>query len=248
MSGCDAGEIFSSVTRFQEGRLRRWGCRMVSLILHGLALTVAVLAAGLPRLLTDPGAGWQVSYIFVPPPDADKHLKGAADVSGVGSDPRAGDEGAKLDLKGIRLAIEQDPGYRMVESALRRYRGTIGLALPTEPAFVTYAFVAPGWGLGQGELLPIESFFTIVVEQPARWELLQTLRTRHGLEGNFLVYALFPPEFIPRLHTAIRRAAAIQAREGRVTEARIAFSSASPEGFRIVDVAVVAGAGQRKAV
>jgi hypothetical protein len=234
--------------RSQENRLRRWECRLISLVVHGLALAVAVLATGVPGLPTNPGTGWQVTYIFVPPPDTDKHLRGSADVSGVGIEPRAGNEGAKLDLKGMRLAIEQDPGYRMVESALLRYRGTIGLALRSEPEFVSYAFIAPGWRIEQGTLLPIQSFFTVEVEQPDRWDLLRTLRTRQGVEGDFLVYALFPSEFIPRLHTAIRRAAATQALEGRVTKARIAFSTASPEGFRIVDVAVVAGSGQRKAL
>ena len=87
-----------------------------------------------------------------------------------------------------------------------------------------------------------------MVEQPERWELLRTLRAQQGLEGDFLAYALFPRGFISQLHTAIRRAAAVQAREGRVTDARIEFSAASPEGFRIVDVAVAAGAGQRKAL
>jgi hypothetical protein len=240
MDGRDACDIFSSATRIRENRMRRWMCRMASAIIHGLALTVAVLACG--SLPVDRNAQSKIAYVFIPPPETAKHLRVTAEGYGIGAVNLEGNQGAKLDLKGVRLAIEQDPDYQMVESALRRYDGAIGLAFPSEPAFVTYAFVAPNWSRTQGELLSVDSFFTVIIEQPGRWRLFQNLRAQRGLEGDFLVYALFPPEFIARLHKSIRQAAAMQIQEGRVTEARIAFSITAPEGFEIVAVSVEAGA------
>jgi hypothetical protein len=240
MDGRDACDIFSPAIRIRENRMRRWMCRMVSVILHGLALTMAVLACR--SLPVDHNAQSKIAYVFIPSLETVKHQSAATEGAGIGAENFEGNQGAKLDLKGVKLAIEQDPDYQMVESALRRYQGAIGLAFPSEPAFVTYAFIAPNWSRAQGELLSVDSFFTVIIEQPNRWRLLQNLCAQRGLEGDFLVYALFPPEFISRLHKAIRQAAAMQIQEGRVTEARIAFSATAPEGFKIVAVSVASGA------
>ena len=62
MSGCDAYETLS--TRLREGRMRRWICRMASVILHGLALTVAFLACG--SLPIDRNAQSKIAYVFIP--------------------------------------------------------------------------------------------------------------------------------------------------------------------------------------
>jgi hypothetical protein len=149
-------------------------------------------------------------------------------------------------MKGVRLTIEQNAGCQMVEAVLCRYRGAIELAFRNEPSFPAFIFAAPKWMKIQGELFPVDAFFTIIIQQPERWKLVRNLRAQYGLEGDSIVYALFPPDFISRLHKSIRQAAALKALEGQVADARIEFSSTSPEGFKIAAVSVCIGSGRAK--
>lgn len=210
--------------------------QMVSLAFHLGFLYLLWAQQSLPMPQASGGATTPrvLAWIYVPPKVTEKRNTRSA-VSGL-TRSESRPSGLKLELTGIRLVIQDDPNFYLLQ-VLQRKQGLLGFATLERPEYVTNLFQPPDWRpLTSGSWVPVSNFFAVRIMEPGKWPLVVSLRKRFQIPADTFVYALFPPEFQQEIGAAIREEAVRKYIRGHVTEAVIAFSAQTFPGVRVETV------------